>query len=314
MPKVSVIIPTRNRRVLLTSAINSVMVQTFQDFEIIVVDDGSEDNTREIVEEMESKKIRYISHEIQKGEAASRNTGIMNATGDFIAFLDDDDEWLPEKLSLQIELLEKREENVGAIYTGYLFINMENKRVFCQKRAEVRGDISKDLLCDNVIGTPSSVLLRKQVINRIGLFDEKLPYYVDYDFFIRISKHFHFEYINRPLVKYHVHQEMLSKDPYIMLQGLEKLLEKYSNNKGDKVSNRFIGKQYTKIGKIFYNNENYCHSRKTFKKSILWNPFQYKGYLFLLSSFVKIDNFYKVKPVMNKLQKHLNSIKVRKLL
>lgn len=104
MSKVSVIIPTHNRSELLYSAITSVLNQTFQDFEIIVVDDCSGDNTPEIVSKLNNKRIKYIRNEINKGEAEARNTGIMNSDSEYIAFLDDD-EWLPEKLTLQVDLL-----------------------------------------------------------------------------------------------------------------------------------------------------------------------------------------------------------------
>src|SRR5258705_10332336 len=106
MPKVSVIIPTYNRAECLRSAITNVLNQTFQDFEIVVVDDSSQDHTREVVNSLDDKRIKYIRHERNKGVAAARNTGVSNAKGDYIAFLDDDDEWFPEKLKKQCAVLE----------------------------------------------------------------------------------------------------------------------------------------------------------------------------------------------------------------
>ncbi len=112
-PTVSVIIPTYNRANLVSRAIKSVLNQTYQDFEIIVVDDCSEDNTEEIVKSFNDSRIRYIKHKKNKGGSAARNTGIKRARGKYIAFLDDDDEWLPSKLEKQIMLFEKLSKHYG---------------------------------------------------------------------------------------------------------------------------------------------------------------------------------------------------------
>src|SRR5215510_16389067 len=123
MPAVSVIIPTYNRAEFLRLAITSVLNQTFQDFEIIVVDDASEDHTHEVVSDFSDKRIKYIRHEANKRVSAARNTGVLSASGDYIAFLDDDDEWLPRTLQMQVALLEDSTSIVGGVYTGYVQID-----------------------------------------------------------------------------------------------------------------------------------------------------------------------------------------------
>ena len=117
-PTGSVIIPTYNRARMVDRAIQSVLSQTYQDFEIIVVDDASTDNTQEVVKEcmFRDKRVRYIKHEKNKGGSAARNTGIKNEHGEYVGFLDSDDEWLPTKLEKQIELFRKRCNSVGAVY------------------------------------------------------------------------------------------------------------------------------------------------------------------------------------------------------
>src|SRR2546429_9117536 len=127
MPKVSVIIPTYNRAEFLCSAITSVLNQTFHNFEIIVVDDASQDHTREVMNSLGDKRIRYIRHEKNKGVAATRNTGLVNAKGTYIAFLDDDDEWLPEKLQKQFNLLESCQNIVGVVYTGAFVVRKSDR-------------------------------------------------------------------------------------------------------------------------------------------------------------------------------------------
>src|SRR5678815_5471292 len=118
MPKVSVVIPTRNRAEFLRAAIQSVLNQTFQGFEIIVVDDASEDKTPEIVRTFTDTRMTYVRHDTNKGQGVTRNDGISRASGEFIALLDDDDEWLPGKLEKQIRVLDSSRSDVGLVYTG----------------------------------------------------------------------------------------------------------------------------------------------------------------------------------------------------
>ena len=121
-PKVSIIIPTYNRAKLLSRAIKSVLDQTFKDFELIIVDDGSTDNTKGVVEEFQKKdsRIKYIWQENSGAPAKPKNTGIRQARGEYVAFLDDDDEWFPKKLEKQIELFE---DNIGFVGCNILIVD-----------------------------------------------------------------------------------------------------------------------------------------------------------------------------------------------
>lgn len=119
MPKVSVVIPTHNRSSLLRRAIQSVLDQTYQDFEIIVVDDASTDDTEAVVKGFADERIRYVRHSENRGEAASRNTGIRLAKGEYIAGHDDDDVWLPPKLEKQVKAFEKASPKVGVVSPDY---------------------------------------------------------------------------------------------------------------------------------------------------------------------------------------------------
>ena len=199
MSKVSVIIPTHNRAELLRAAITSVLNQTYQEFEIIVVDDASTDKTREVVASFHDGRIKYIRHEVNKGDAGSRNTGIRNSSGDFLAFLDDDDEWLPEKLQMQVGLLRNSPEKVGGVYTGSLRIDKTTGKIFAVNNAGKRGDLFQEMFRHNLIPTPC-VLLRRECFERVGLFDERMPCCSDADMWIRIAELFYFEYIKEPLV------------------------------------------------------------------------------------------------------------------
>src|ERR687886_939602 len=126
MPKVSVIIPTHNRAAFLHSAITSVLNQTFQDLEIIIIDDASKDHTREVIANFNDTRIKVIHNQVSKGAAGARNIAIMNSSCEYIAFLDDDDEWLPEKLKIQVCLLDHSLPEVGGVCTSCFIIDKAN--------------------------------------------------------------------------------------------------------------------------------------------------------------------------------------------
>jgi glycosyltransferase involved in cell wall biosynthesis len=226
MPKVSVVILTFNRAKLLEQAIQSVLNQTFQDFEIIIVDDCSTDDTMQVGKNFLDERIKYIRHEVNKGVGAGRNTGVRNSTGEYIAFLDDDDQWLPEKLRFQVECLDCNSLEVGAVHCGRLDIDETNGTVLPEIGNDKRGDISKALLRRNFL-TTSTVLLRTICFQKVGLFDETIPVGEDYDMWIRISQKYCFEYIELPLVRYSIHQNSLSRNLGAAISGYEALLQKY---------------------------------------------------------------------------------------
>src|SRR4030043_1206572 len=146
MAKVDVIIPTYNRSESLHSAITSVLHQTYQDFEIIVVDDCSEDDTPKVIKNFRNHKIRSIRHAINQGEGRARNSGVLNSNAEYVAFLDDDDEWVPEKLGLEVDLLEKAPSEVGGVYTGYLVVDKVSGETLGQRVPELGGDIYKQMI------------------------------------------------------------------------------------------------------------------------------------------------------------------------
>lgn len=182
-PLVSVIITTHNRCSLLPRAIRSVLDQTFQDFELIIVNDGSTDNTEKTIEEYleRSGKIRYLKNEYSLGGNAARNRGILAAKGEFIAGLDDDDEFLNNRLQL---LIENYEETYSIITSRSILIRNKGRK---KTKHTPKVDL-KTLLYFNVIG--NQVLVKREVILKAGLFDEDLKRYQDYDMWVRIVELF----------------------------------------------------------------------------------------------------------------------------
>jgi glycosyltransferase involved in cell wall biosynthesis len=299
MPKISVIILTHNRAALLPRAISSVLNQTYQSFELLIVDDASKDNTREVVGSFCDNRTTYIRHEVNKGEAASRNTGILNSKGEYIAFLDDDDEWLPKKLEMQVNLLESCSERVGGIYAGSLRIDQGTGAVLSQWLPSKRGYLYNEISINNCIGTPSSVLLRKKCFDLVGMFDESIVYGPDYDMWVRISKEFHFEYIREPLIKYFVHDNRLSTNSEKMIRGLEAQLEKHgsffaTNSKG-------YARRYRSLGKLYCYNGDVSKGRRAFLKAMRIYPFDIKHYLDFCLSLLGAENYRRSKRGLVKL-------------
>jgi O-antigen biosynthesis protein len=201
-PIVSVIIPTFNRAHLLSRAVGSVLRQTFPFWELILVDDGSTDDTPEIVQQCEDPRIHYVRLLVNQGVSAARNRGMREARGEFIAFLDSDDEWMDEKLRLQVQLFRSAPEDVGLTYTGVENVYGNGDRQIHEPTA--RGDLYADLLLRNVLhGGGSGVMIRRTVVDAVGQFDEALPAIEDYDYWLRIARQFRIDFVPDPLVRYH---------------------------------------------------------------------------------------------------------------
>lgn len=200
-PTVSVIITVYNRAHLLHRALDSVVAQTFKDIEILVIDDCSHDDPYLVIKEYNDARIKYIRQKENQGVAAARNRGLREARSPFVAFLDDDDEWFPEKLSKQVEVFLQSSPEVGLIYTGVETV-MDEGHTEIHTPAE-RGNVYRRLLVKNCIHGGSSSMIRRNLIANIGFFDEKLLAIEDYDYWLRISRYYHFDFIEEPLVRYH---------------------------------------------------------------------------------------------------------------
>lgn len=225
---VSVVLPTYNRAHTIRRAIQSVLNQTFRDFELIIVDDASIDNTREMVEQFADPRIRYIVHSKNRGGGAARNTGIKAARGIYAAFQDSDDEWLPEKLEKQMNYLEAAPSDRVVVYTAFLRCQGAKAiyipKIFVRKKS---GDVHEELMKGNFVGTPT-LLIRKDLLFNVGLFDEGLPSLQDWDLVIRLSKLYQFFCIDEPLVNaYTSTGSNLSEDEKALEIASRLILEKH---------------------------------------------------------------------------------------
>ena len=207
-PHVSVVIPTYNRAEYISAAIQSVLDQTYTDYEIIVIDDGSTDDTQNVVVRF-SDQVRYIRQE-NAGSSAARNRGIQAARGELIAFLDSDDVFLPTKLQKQVAFMQAYPE-VGLLHTQYVDVDAEGNILFTYPVDHVQGDIYRQLLPACPILT-STVMMPKKVFETVGEFDVALPMAQDIDMWIRVAKTYPVGAIPETLTHYLKHQSNKPRD------------------------------------------------------------------------------------------------------
>ena len=186
MPSVSVVIPCFNRGHCIKTCIESVLSQSFQDLEVIVVDDGSEDDTRDQVFSLSDPRVRYIAHESNRGGAAARNTGIKASQSEFLAFLDSDDRWAPDKLQKQVQLFRTKGEDYGFSYTWLIGRDPDGEELWRLNRT-IDGLAEEELLVENCVGTFSSVIARQTVLQAVGGLDEKMRSCQDWDLYVRLN-------------------------------------------------------------------------------------------------------------------------------
>ena len=315
MPKVSVIIPTYNRANYLSRAIDSVFDQTYQDFEVIVVDDGSMDNTKEVLAKYNSK-IRYFYQE-NRGVSTARNVGIREARGEWIAFLDSDDIWLPKKLELQSNITKTYSE-VQAISTdAELFDETGIIRSSLMRPGKIPGkqnlryNISQREVNDGAIFTYDNIykklilsgsffilptmLIRKNCLLRVGLFNTELTFAEDYELMLKIAQDYPTLYFNKITARCRVTEDGLSGDfemrPYRYKKWNGRMFEVHLKNcpkKYRKFVKKRIVKNYQSAIWGYLDSGDLKEVRKLCRRSLRYNKFQMKVYLYCFLSLFPI--------------------------
>ena len=227
---VSVIIPTYKRPIFLKETIESVLSQTYKNIEIIIVDDNDPSDkdrkeTEKLIKQYKDNNIVYIKHEKNMGAPAARNTGLKSAKGEFVAFLDDDDLWLPQKIEKQIKKFSSFTDDYGIVYCGYDYI-INNKVIPKRNRYNIEGDFKRESLQYCPFGSPTP-LIRKKYLNMIGGFDERFSSLEDWDLWIRLAQVCKCSFIPEVLALYRVHGSQISTDINKTIKGREMILKKH---------------------------------------------------------------------------------------
>jgi glycosyltransferase involved in cell wall biosynthesis len=297
-PLVSVIVPTYNSAKYIEEALNSIFNQTFRDFEIIVVDDGSTDNTRQILEKY-AQQIKYVC-QANGGPSSARNTGIRLANGKYIAFLDADDLWFPEKLEKQIALF-NHNSKLGMVTTGVW--SFDEKGLFgysANKRSKLmHGNIARNIFLHSNIGTPT-VMVKKEVFDKIGVFEENIRQSEDDNMWIRIAANYDIELIDEALIKVRNHPSRMTFNRAELIENVQASIDLLRTKYGDRVKNSIESAipiktaylQFT-IGYGLYESGNYNAARKAFAKGASSWIWYWKNPLYLILTFIP-KNFTKL--------------------
>jgi glycosyltransferase involved in cell wall biosynthesis len=208
MPKISVIIPVYNGEKTIQKTIESVLKQTWQDFELIVINDGSQDATLEVLSSIQDPRLRILSYS-NAGLASSRNRGITEATGEYISFLDADDLWTSDKLEAQFQALQENPEAMVA-YSWTDYIDESSQFLHSGRHITMNGNVYQHLLVNNFLENGSNPLIRKQALNQVGGFDSSINSVADWDMWVRLAALYQFVAVPLPQILYRVSAHSMS--------------------------------------------------------------------------------------------------------
>jgi len=282
---VSVVIPTYNSAAFLRGAIQSVLSQTYSDFEVVVVDDGSTDNTESVVHSF-GDQVCYVKQQ-NKGAGAARNQGIKRSRGEYVAFLDADDLWLPGKLGEQISLMD-RDPELGLVYSDWAVVAEKGKAEpsYLRNQPAASGYVFDELVQGGFILT-SGTLVRRSCLDDVGYFDETLSIAQDYDLWLRICYRWKVALVNKPLVIKRNRDGNLSsnltKTAVERIVLFEKALKKFSDMtpRSRRLVRRQLALNYWDVGYHHFERLSLKEARKNFVSSLTydWKNGRAFGYL-----------------------------------
>lgn len=265
-PTVSVVVPAFNRCRTLPRAIDSVLAGTYDDFELLVVDDGSTDRTPEVVKGYDDGRIRYLRFEENRGANAARNAGIEAASGEFVSFLDSDDAFRPRNLEVTVGALSGATDTCGGVCTSYARIR-DGTIESIQRVPE--GIIDRAAILDgNPIGSLSATAFRRSTLEAVGGLDEDLPSAQDYDLYLRVSEDYRLLGIPEVLLDHHTDGDRISHDVSRQIRGYERIIEKH----GDEISDRRRAHQHFLIAFLYADRGEIEATRRELRTAISLHP------------------------------------------
>lgn len=274
-PLVSAIMCSFHRPHVLARAIESVLAQTLHDFELIVVDDGSLDGTPDIVRSFEDPRIRLVVNAKNLGLPASRNEGITRARGEFLAFLDDDDLWMPHKLERQVSALGDHPEFDAA----WSYSTREHlDGTFSDRKIDLHGNVHRKFQLDEIM-MMQPLLLRRSAIAKVGLFDPVLTALDDYEFSLRVSRHCRFLTVPEVLFMLHTTQGSMSRNVAERARMIAYLLEKPNTITGRRARARWMVRRSSDLSKLGRRTE----WRRTLFRAIRKYPWTLKPWVMLVA-------------------------------
>jgi len=268
-PTVSVIIPAYNRSSTIARSVQSALTQTFQDLEVIVVDDGSSDAMRDIVQTIPDERLRLIYHATNLGAAAARNTGMKASQAKYIAWLDSDDEWLPEKLQTQLDAFQHAAPDVKACYSAHERVEQGRIRIHLPRQ----NDRKKLFLgCD--LGPGTTLLFERTVLDEVGYLDESLGRYEDWDWLLRYCSRYRLIGVERPLARVYYTPR---RSAHILEASAQIFVSKYSSELrqyGWLYRRMAISRRWMEVASYYAQEHNLKMIIKYVAKALFIYPFQ----------------------------------------
>lgn len=290
MDLVSAVITTHKRAPeIVERAIRSVLSQTWDNLELFVVDDSPgnyerRDDVKQMVESYAERNVKYIAHEHCMGACAARNTGAGYASGAFIAFLDDDDEWKPTKIEKQMRAF--TDDSIALVYCGKEIQNDTTGTVTCSPFRGMSGRVYPELIKENFIGSTSFPLLRKSALDSVGGFDILMEASQDFDVWLRLAKVYDVAYVAESLVIYHIHDgERITSNYLRKINGWERLNEKNADYLATHRDARHI--RLIMLVPFYAGNKQMGKALKTWLKAVSLKPFSVKTNLRYLYRMLK---------------------------
>lgn len=285
-PLVSVIIPTYARPNFLRRALESVLTQSYDSLEILIIDDSPSNPVKEVMESYSDDRIQYIQHAENEGVCGARNTGIQKATGEYVAFLDDDDKWDEIKIQRQVQLIEKRED-IGAVYTGVRRVDNSGTTLSINK-PQYKGDVGKQLLLNNFIPF-STILVDRKVIKQAGSFDTYLTNWEDWEWLIRLAQETKFDFVEEPLTTTDRGMHDKRSDNFEQKRdvGFDRFVEKIqpiAASYGALFHRKSMAHVNYHLGYSALSNGYYSDARRQFWEAIRYWPLTPKFYMYLTIS------------------------------
>jgi len=271
-------------------AIQSVLGQTYRDFELIVVDDASTDGTEEAVKAFNDNRIRYVRHMMNRGVSGAKNTGIKNANEKYIAFLDDDDEWLPEYLGIMINVMDRERKQTGLAFASFYDVAPDTGVVL-----NVRKQQKKQRKKGSSIGFPSRWIVRKEVFEKAGMFDEEINVFEDVELSFRILKHYEAIYVDKPLVKLYCTEGSASSDIRGQRGDIGILLDRYS----EIMNSAELADWYIALANSYFAEGIFKIGRQNLIRAMRTNAFNLKIPLFFLASFLGCRLYFNLTRILN---------------
>lgn len=295
-PLISIIIPTYNRADLLPRSIESVLNQTYKNFELIIVDDKSTDESLKVIKKYlnEDKRIKLIKHSKNLGGSIARNTGIKESKGKYVAFQDSDDEWLPEKLELQVKKILKNKE-IDVVSCGVVYHDQAGKIADQFIPSEMGKNLFEKMIVKEIVPGTQSILVKRSCLENVGGFDIT-PANQDYMLYIKLAKEkYFFDFINKPLVNVYLQKKSITSNLDGRIRGRLNLInkiEEYGLNKY--LENISLSSHWFRIGIYNLLKEEENETLKCFKKSFYLNKSFKKGLFYFFSILVPVKYFKKI--------------------